>query len=350
MQSRLLAFSDWMYGALLRFYPAGFQERFAQEMAQVFRCLCREVYAELGSGGLILLWLPVLWDWAWSALYQWRVRLLRRKVEEMQTKLIDRRGGVLPLSAAQAGLAALPFLVFGISNLVIRLEFFHTYPASLPLWQVLFIHPYLAANWLILIGLGMGILVGFPRWAYSFLGWALLFAWWWSDMGFYGYTSDWKIWLPLLGVFLVSLLIRRSWLPLRTLLIGIWHDWTLLSLIIYIFYGFVFMLADENHDPNMRIVIAATTLAFSIGAWGYFRSGSPLRRILALVGGMVLAIILGGIFSTAWDYRAYYGLPESSTNISLIGLIVIVFLTLLMLAIGLLTLWRHARNANLKEN
>jgi len=350
MKSRLLAFSDWMYRAMLQVYPAGFRERFAAEMAQVFRSLYCEAYAESGVGGVMRLWLPALWDWAWSAIYQWWMRLFKRKVENMQTKPIDRRDGILPLPAAQAGLAALPFLAFGISSVVNRLELFHTNPASLPLWQILFIHPHLVFNWLMLIGLGVGILAGFPRWAYTFLGWALLFAWWWTDMGFYGHYSDWKIWLPLLGVFLVTLLIRRSLLPVRALFTGIWSDWTLLSLGVYIFYGFVFILSDENHNPNLLIFISATTLAFSMGSWGYFRSVSPLRRILALVGGLFLATIIGVISNTTWDYRAYYGLPESSNNISLFGLIVFVCLTLLMLGIGLLTLWRHARNSNLKEN
>ncbi len=334
---------------MLQVYPGGFRGRFAAEMAQVFRALCCEAYAESGVGGVMCLWLPALWDCVWSAIYQWWMRLFKRKVENMQTKPIDRRDGILPLSVAQAGLAALPFLAFGISSLVIRLEFFHTYPASLPLWQILFIHPYLVFNWLILIGLGVGVLAGFPRWAYSFLGWALLFAWWWMDMGFYGYYSDWKIWLPLLGVFLVTLLIRRSLQPLRALFTGMWSDWTLLSLGVYTLYGYVSMLYDENHHPYLLIFIAVTTLAISMGAWGYFRSVSPLRRVLALVGGLLLATVIGGINSATWDYRAYYGLPESSQNVSLVGLILFVGLALLMLGNGLLARWRLVRDSSLKE-
>ena len=184
MSSRLLALSDGFYQVLLQLYPRSFRKRFAVEMSQVFRALCREAYAESGAGGVLRLWLPILWDWAWSALYQWWLRISRRSGETMGTNLFDRRDGVSPLSAAQAGLAALPFLAFGISSMASRLEFFHTTPASLPLWQILLIHPYLVFNWLILIGLGAGLLAGFPRWAYSFLGWALLFGWWWSKWEF----------------------------------------------------------------------------------------------------------------------------------------------------------------------
>jgi hypothetical protein len=344
-----LALSDWLYRALMQVYPGGFRKRFAAEMAQVFRTLCYDAYTESGVGGVMRLWLPAVRDWAWSAIYQWWMRLFTRKVGNMQTKLIDRRDGILPLSSAQAGLAALPFLAFGISSIVSKLEFFHTYPASLPLWQILLIHPYLVFNWLILIGLGAGILVGFPRWAYSFLGWALLFGWWWSDMGFYGYHLDWKIWLPMLGVILAALLIRRSWLPLRALFSGLWGDWTLLALGAYILYGHVYMLSDENHNPHLFIFIATSSIACSLGAWGYFHSASPLRRVLSLVGGLFLAMIIDSINYATWDYRAYYGLPESSQNVSLVGQIFIVCLTLLMLGIGLLALWRYARNSKLKE-
>lgn len=348
MQSSLLAFSDRMYHCLMQTYPAAFRERFAEEMAQVFRSLCHEAYLKEGASGVMRLWLPALWDGAWAAVYQWWMRLFNRRVENMETNPINNRDEIRPLSAAQAGAAALPFLIFGIASLLTRLEFFHIYPASLPLWQILFIHPYLFFNWIILLGLGVGILAGFPRWAYSFLSWALLFAWWWTDMGFYGHRSDWRIWLPLLGVFLATLSIRRSFTPLRALFAGLWKDWTLLSFSVYILYGFGDMLYDENHHPYLLVFIAATTIAISLGAWGYFRSVSPLRRILALMGGMFFALVLSWINYSTWDYRAYYGLPESAQKVNLIGLTFSAVLVLLMLGNGLLARWRLSRGSHMK--
>ena len=109
------------------------------------------------------------------------------------------------------------------------------------------------------------------------------------------------------------------------------------------------MLFDENHSPYLIFFIVTTTLAISLGAWGYFRSASPLRRVLALGGGLFLAAVLGGISNTTWDYRTYYGLPEGAQNISLAGVIFAVVLTLFMLGIGLLSLWRHRRNTKLKK-
>ena len=260
----------------------------------------------------------------------------------MDTNQLDRPDAVRPLTAGEAALAALPFLLFGLSSIVAHLDFFRTGPASLPLWQVLLIDPYLVFNWLVLIGLGVGLLTSFPRWAVSYLGWALLFGWWWSGMRFYGYSIGWKIWLPLLAVILVPLLLRRSLQPLRRLFSGLWGDWTLLSFGLYILYAYVWMLSDENHNPYLLAFIAATALAVTLGAWGYFRAASPLRRVLSLLGGLLLASLLSLFSASSWDYRAYYGPPENSQNISLVSLVAFAILAVVMLATALLA----RRNSN----
>ncbi len=343
IQSRLLSCSDWFYRLLLHFYPAAFREHFAADMAQVFRTICRDVYAESGAGGLARLWLPVLWDWTWAALYQWGLYLFKRRTELMQANPMDRSDGIQPLSRAQAGLAVLPFLLFGISSLAQKLEMIYTNPASLPLWQILIFDPFLIFNWLILVGLGISLLAGFPRWGYSYLGWAILFGWWWQSMRFYGHELGGLIWLPLLGVVLIALLVRRSIQPLRRLLAGLWQDWTLLSFSVYILYSFVFILFDENHNPYLLFLLAATTLAVSLGVWGYFRTASPLMRVFSLMGGFALTTIISIIDNATWDYRAYYGLPESTQNVNQIGIIFFVILALLMAGNGLIAHWRDRR-------
>jgi hypothetical protein len=350
MPSLLLAFSDRLYRALLQAFPAAFRERFAAEMAQVYRSLCREAYAQSGTGGVLRLWLPVLWDGVRAALHQWYSGLLKQRTWMMQAKTIDREDNIQPLTITQAVVAVLPFLAFGLSNIWEKSGFNVTYPTDPPLWQILLTHPYLVFNWLVLIGLAIGLLAGFPRWAFSYLGWAILFGWWWSDMGFYGYHMGAEIWLPFLGVFLLTLLIRRSWQPLRNLFARLWGEWTLFSFGIYILYAHIFILYDENHHPNLLLFIAATALATCLGAWGYFRSASPLRRVLALVGGLVLAAVLSGISYATWDYRAYYGFPGGGSDDDLVMLIYITVLALIMGANGLLARWRLNRASRLKES
>lgn len=346
MGSQRLALSDRLYVGLLQAYPAAFRKRFAGEMLQVFRCLSREALEQAGWKGMLCLWLMAVWDLTWGALTQWLARLSTRKMGNMSTSS-NYQDGIQPLPARQALIAVLPFLAFGLSSLVSKLEYFHTGPASLPLWQVLLITPHIMFNWLLLIGLGIGIFLGFPRWAFSYLGWALLFAWWWSDMGFYGYSVGWKIWLPLLGVIIIALAIRRSWQPLRALFTGLWKEWTLLSLALYIFYSFVYMEYDENHHPYLLLFIAITTVVIGAGAYAYYRSASPLRRVLWLMGGIIGAAVLSATSYATWDFRTYYGLPEGAQRDSLIGIIFAVVLGAIMLVNGLLARWRMKRAARL---
>jgi len=84
--SRLLRVSDNIYRRLLVLFPMQYhREGLSDEMAQIFRDMCREVYQEKGLGGLLQIWLSVLVDTLWVALieqlqvgiYVTRERLLR---------------------------------------------------------------------------------------------------------------------------------------------------------------------------------------------------------------------------------------------------------------------------------
>jgi len=77
-RSRALLISDRVYRKLLVAYPSGFRQRYGPEMAQVFRTSCRTVYHASGSGGVARLWLPTLWDWAWTAARERYSSLFRR--------------------------------------------------------------------------------------------------------------------------------------------------------------------------------------------------------------------------------------------------------------------------------
>jgi hypothetical protein len=77
-RSRFLIVSDHAYRLLLLAYPSGFRQRYEQEMAQVYRTCCRAAYASSGVSGVLLLWLPTLWDWAWSVVGEWVSSVLMR--------------------------------------------------------------------------------------------------------------------------------------------------------------------------------------------------------------------------------------------------------------------------------
>ena len=341
MNPNLADFCERTYDGLLRLYPAEFQERFRGEMIQVYRALARQAAQDAGRSGLLHLWLRAVSDGTLAALLQWRQHLSKRRMGIMQTNPIHKSDGTTPLTLQQTILAVLPFLLFGLASIASKLEALQTIQVNLPFWQVMFIHPYLLFNWLILMGLAAGIISGLPRWAFSYLGWALLFAWWWTNMGFYGYSWEYQIWLPLAVTSGVSLLIRRSLQPVQVFLTSIWRDLTLLPLGVYILYTSMFLIADENHNPYLFFFIAASSAAACVGAWGFFRTASPVRRVISLIGGLVLTIPFSIWNSLTWDYRAYYGLPEGSPlEISPIGMLLFAFLAVIMLGLAWLTHWR----------
>lgn len=342
MNVPLAAFFVRTLRGLIRIYPPAFRSRFGDEMAQVYITLARQVHQEGGEGGLIRLWFKAIWDGLSSALFQWRQQLTKKRLVIMNLNPLDVSDGTVPLPARQVALAVLPFLLFGISRIAIELEVVRFGP--FPPWQAFLVDPALIFNWLVLLGLAAGIIAGFPRWAFSYLGWALFFAWWWTDMGYYGIDLKGKIWLPLAAVVIVSLFIRRSMRPVQAMLNGLWRDLTLLVFEIYILYAAMFMVADGNHHPYLLLFIAGSSLATCLGAWGFFRSSSPLRGVLALVGGLALAVLLEIWNSLTWDFAAYHDLPQGSLWDG-IRVLAIFLLSVSALSLGLawLTHWRNQR-------
>jgi hypothetical protein len=205
-------------------------------------------------------------------------------------------------------IGTLPFVLFGIASIIgkIRVPFLGIYPD-------------LAFYAIVLLGLLLGLIKGFPRWAYSYLGWALVFGWWWSNIGTYGLKIfgiqinywSWQIWPPLLMTIGIALLWIRSLLPLRQMVRGIWQDWTLLSLAMYTFVGFAMLLYDENHSPYLIGFMIVSTLTISASVWAFMKSTKPSGRFLTLLTGFVACLAIDRICGTTWDFAGYYGLPST---------------------------------------
>lgn len=341
----IAAFFERTIRGLARIYPPAFRSRFGIEMTQVYLTLSRQVQQDSGEVGLILLWFWVIWDGFSCALYQWGQQLTKKRMAIMNLNQVYASDGTVPLPPLQAALAVLPFLLFGISSIAVKMESVHISPP--PSWQALLIYPQFIFNWLVLLGLAAGIIAGFPRWAFSYLGWALLLACFWTNMTFFGQRLSGQAWLLLAAVVLVSLLIRRSLQPVRAILNSLWRDLTLLPFGIYILYAALYITADENHHPYLLLFIAASTLAACLGAWGFFRSASPLRRVLALMGGLALVVFLDIWNSLTWDFAAYYNLPQGSPwEGILVGAVFLLISSVLYLGLAWLTQWRNRRRIN----
>jgi hypothetical protein len=201
---------------------------------------------------------------------------------------------------------ALPFALFGIAMMLGK--------SSLPIHAA---YPELGFFIVVLIGLVIGLAKGFPRWAYSYLGWSMVMSWSWMMMPMYTFQTyrppvthnqliGWWSWTPFILTLGIGLLLARSFRPIRQMLLGIWRDWTLASFMIYTFVAFVVLIYDENHHPYLFLFMTASTIIFSASVWIYMQSIDTRKRALALLSGFVLAFATMYICDATWDWHNGY--------------------------------------------
>lgn len=297
-----------IYSKLLLLYPRRFRDEFSEEMQVVFKDSVNGAVQD-GIPALTfvclreLAGLPfnILWEF-WHEFRRKETIMVTNKDAE-QKSITDGRAGHW-----DALIGTLPFVLFGIASMIgkIRVPFLGIY-AALLFYAI------------VLLGLLIGLIKGVPRWAYSYLGWSLVFGWWWSSMGtpglkIFGFQINywsWQIWPPLLVTMGIALLWTRSLLPLRQLVRGIWQDWTLLSLAMYTFLGFLMLPYDENHSPYLLGFMIVSTLTISASVWAFMRSTKPSVRLLTLLTGFFAALAIDRVCETTWDFAAYYGLPAT---------------------------------------
>ena len=156
---------------------------------------------------------------------------------------VDRNTGVRfeRLRFGEAIIGALPFLVFGIVFAADQIEL--PFPSR---------YLYLAFYLLVLVGLGAGLVMSFPLWAYSYLGWTLMITldgmmhWGPGGSCLEAITGgSWQSWVPFGIVVLVGLLWARSLEPLKNVFTGIWKDWTHLSLVLFAAGGWMAKVRRE---------------------------------------------------------------------------------------------------------
>ncbi len=338
------------YALLLQLYPRAFRDQFGREMSSVFE---QALAAAAGQGA-----------WAVAALCARELRDWPGAVSRQHSRAIQDHAQSRPWSATGtlpevtmstpspsrwgAGLAAaLPFLAFGLCCLISRLP-------GRPLDSSVMLLFLLFAT---VVGLGAGLARGFPRWAYAYLAWAIVSAWAMMSLGRPVLPSErlpasayvpwgWLSWIPL-GVTLAgAVLLARSWRPLRPIVVGLWHDWSLLSLGMYTLLSFAFVLYDENHSPFLLAFIAASTLVSAAGAWAYVQARRPLLGALGLAIASLALLDLDRVNMATWDFRAYYHLAPAAGGwlkaASDLGLLALILAALMLLPALIRQLW-HAR-------
>ena len=243
-----------LYKMLLHLYPRQFQAAYDQEMVSVF---AETIAGESGFKSAIL-FLRELFDLPGSIINVHSAQWIRGANMSPQNKFI------VPSTRWQALIGTLPFLGFGIISMISKMELFYA-----PSFTSIFLSFY----GLTLTGLMIGWIRGFPLWSYSYLGWSLVFAWWWTNMRIYGTDWGYRIWLPFGIMVLIALIWTRSIEPIKKLLGDIWNDWTRLSLAMYTLGAWIFMIFDENHHPHLLAFMLASILAAAAAATIIFTTG-----------------------------------------------------------------------------
>ena len=302
----LLRHITTLYSKFLQFYPRGFQEEFAEEMQVVFRDSLNEALYE-GMLSSLFFCLKEFGELPFHILHElWHELKKKEKIMDSNEKTKSKSVINEQASHWDALIGTLPFMLFGLASMMGKL-----------IIPFLGIYAGLVFYVIVLLGLLTGLIKGVPRWTYSYLGWSLVFALWWSSMGtsglkIFGFQINywtWQTWPPLLAAISIALLWTRSLHPLRQLVRGIWQDWTLLSLAMYSFVGFVMLLYDEVRSPYTIAFMAASTLLISASVWIFMRSESHLHRLGILLGGFFTGLLIDRICATTWDLYTYNGLP-----------------------------------------
>ena len=317
-----------LYARLLHLYPRRFQAEFAEEMEVVFRDLLDEAF-EKGILPFIIVCIKELGGLPISILREFWHEFGRKEMVMVTNEKVEQELSTSVRSSHwEAFLSALPFAVFGVVCMIGKIR--------VP-WVGIYI--YLTFYLFVLLGLLIGLVKAFPRWAYSYLGWSLVYAWWWTNMytrglKLFGYTFGneawgWRAWAPLFITVGIAILLTRSIRPLRELVLGIWQDWTLLSLAMYSFVGFMMLLYDEVRSPYTIAFMTASTLVICASVWIFMRSANRVHRFITLLAGFFAGLLIDRICATTWDFNAYYGLPAQPPMPWYSSLLEIIFFTVM---------------------
>jgi hypothetical protein len=304
MEQQLVDF----YSCLLAWLPRGFRDEFGEEMVQVFasrvqeaglcggRAVCRTLVGEL-------LALPGLWL---LAVQRERSILTVNNPDASAAPNGPATRGPASWSATLA--AGLPLVGFigaiSMTGTVRRLlDALHLQILFHLLWRDAIRAAAMPMVFYLLLlgGLLVAWLKGFPRWSYPYLGWLPVFLI--SGVGISGLDDPYLplIWGPLLITLLLAILLRPSLEPLSALWRSWRQDWTLSGFAVL---GILEFLVWGSFDemPGPRDFWQSVSVAvLVVGALGYMRASGTAGRVAALLGSAVLGVALSaGVNAYYW--------------------------------------------------
>jgi len=197
---------------------------------------------------------------------------------------------------------ALPFLLFGLAHLLdgiaelsghARLAI-NPLDRSLDLPAIVLTLP-MGVYLVSVLGLLIGVLKGFPRWSYAYLGMSLYLGLSYFNGSFYGVDYSSWAWIPALAAILLGFLLTRSLYPLARMLQGAWNDWTRVSFALYAFAAPVLTIIffDEDWGVLQLYGLFFDTVLLAAGAVAFLRSSTILGRVLSLQAAVLILVVKG---------------------------------------------------------
>jgi hypothetical protein len=317
---------NWLirvYAALLRLYPQHFRAEFGDEMQRVFADAVNDA-ARRSLIAVVKVCAREVWELPavlvrehWSNFKEGQMSAIPDASEAAA------RQNMPSTRSWQAALAtALPFLVYGLALVIERIVTPDMYGrTSLPPGPLLV---RLVGYLILLIGLGAGWVKGFPRWAVGYLSVAFVTMLWWMDLAAPHLRSlgivisndwyerlGWRALIPFGVMTVTALAWTRSLRPLRQLVVGVWEDWTRVSLVLYgLFVGLMLVAgSDSFHHPWLNVSMLVSTCILALGASAYARVGGTWRGVAVLLLALFAAGGIGGLITSG----GYSTVPSSSS-------------------------------------
>jgi hypothetical protein len=146
--------------------------------------------------------------------------------------------------------------------------------------------------------------------------------------------SNGMLWLMLFCLTLLVVALLALFNRFQPLFRRVDQDWTLLSYILYGESVFALLFLFENYRYESSYAIASL-LCLAAGGWLYLRSEQNRRRILALIGGLTLAVwiaALGTWLSLPGAQGSIYALlnPGVAGSVSEAGRVLLAWMTMII--------------------
>jgi len=307
MLGRLLA---RLYSHLLKLYPDRFLDEFGGEMGDVFAQALyglddSDILPATRRLKMVRLFFREVWYFPLAYLDARRYHASLGP-EDASLGIIKEQDTTetwvgMRTSWGEALIGALPFLLYGLAYLLEGVAELggYNHPAftlldgSLNDLAITLTAP-MGVFFVSVLGLLFGVLKGFPRWAYAYLGMSLYFGWSHSN---FRYGEDFNLWplLPSFAAIILGLLLTRSLQPLIRLLQGTWNDWTHLSFALYAFAMpmLTIIFFDQDWGVSQLFGLLFDTILLTAGAVAFLRSRTILGRVLSLEVAILILVVKG---------------------------------------------------------